>query len=512
MVVLAASVISKTGKALVSRQFVEMSRVRVEGLLAALPKLVGTGRQHTFVETGNIRYVFQPVENLYLLLLTNKNSNIVEDLETLRLLSKVLPEYASPVDEEHVLEAAFELIFAFDEVISMGHKENISFSQIKQNIEMESMEEKLHNMIIQTKIDETKDHMRKVAKKLDQDKIEKAKTERTGPGVSSYSMSSYQDTGMGGGGGSSDFDVHPTFKMPTIDSSSASSGRKKGLQLGKGRKNKDIIESLRAEGETVETDISVTKASSGAASRPRRIASEQVTMSIDEKMTATLNRDGGIELLEVNGVMTLEVNVEEASRLCVELDMGANKGFNFKTHPNIDKNLYLAENKLGLRDPNRPFPVGTSLAVLKWKWSTKEDSKLPLTLNCWPSPSGSETYVNMDYEAAADYELKNVCISIPLPSGKAPSVNEVDGDYQYNERQNVLQWMIDIVDSSNTTGALEFVIPASDPDDFFPVDISFTVDKLMCEIEVQSVADGDSGSNLKWACTKSLRTGDYQIV
>lgn len=36
--------------------------MRVEGLLAAFPKLVGTGKQHTFVETGNIRYVFQPIE------------------------------------------------------------------------------------------------------------------------------------------------------------------------------------------------------------------------------------------------------------------------------------------------------------------------------------------------------------------------------------------------------------------------------------------------------------------
>lgn len=118
----------------------------------------------------------------------------------------------------------------------------------------------------------------------------------------------------------------------------------------------------------------------------------------------------------------------------------------------------------------------------------------------------------MDYEAAEGYELKNVCISIPLPSGKPPTVNEVDGDYQYNQRQNVLQWMIDIIDNSNSTGALEFVIPASDPDEFFPVDISFTVDNLLCEIEVQSVIDADSGSDLKWECTKSLKTGDYQIV
>lgn len=75
---------------LVSRQFVEMSRIRIEGLLAAFPKLIGSGKQHTYVETENVRYVYQPIEALYLLLVTNKQSNILEDLETLRLLSKLV--------------------------------------------------------------------------------------------------------------------------------------------------------------------------------------------------------------------------------------------------------------------------------------------------------------------------------------------------------------------------------------------------------------------------------------
>lgn len=39
-----------------------MSRIRIEGLLAAFPKLVGSGKQHTYVETENVRYLYQPVE------------------------------------------------------------------------------------------------------------------------------------------------------------------------------------------------------------------------------------------------------------------------------------------------------------------------------------------------------------------------------------------------------------------------------------------------------------------
>ncbi len=40
----------------------DMSRIRIEGLLAAFPKLIGTGKQHTFVETENVRYIYQPME------------------------------------------------------------------------------------------------------------------------------------------------------------------------------------------------------------------------------------------------------------------------------------------------------------------------------------------------------------------------------------------------------------------------------------------------------------------
>lgn len=138
------------------------------------------------------------------------------------------------------------------------------------------MQEKLHKITIQSKIDDTKEHMRKVANKLENERKEKAKAEKAGIGASSYSMPSYSETM---GVAVDDYETKPSLRMTTSETKSSSSSKKKGLQLGKGRKQKDLLESLIAEGESVDTELDISKSTAGPSSKPLRPASEQVSFS-----------------------------------------------------------------------------------------------------------------------------------------------------------------------------------------------------------------------------------------
>ena len=90
-VVITAAVCSKSGKVLVSRQFQEITRLRIEGLLAAFPKLLSSSdKSQSYIETDSVRYLYQPLEQVYVLLVTNKASNIIDDLETLQTIYKVV--------------------------------------------------------------------------------------------------------------------------------------------------------------------------------------------------------------------------------------------------------------------------------------------------------------------------------------------------------------------------------------------------------------------------------------
>lgn len=132
---------------MLSRQFREVARSRIEGLLAAFPKLADSSTQHTTVEQDNVRYVYQPLDELYMLLITNRQSNILQDIDSLHLFAQVVTSICKSLDEREILRNAYELLSAFDELVILGYRENLSLTQTKAFLEMESHEERIQEII-----------------------------------------------------------------------------------------------------------------------------------------------------------------------------------------------------------------------------------------------------------------------------------------------------------------------------------------------------------------------------
>ncbi|ESQ40411.1 hypothetical protein EUTSA_v10013243mg [Eutrema salsugineum] len=503
-----------------------MSRIRIEGLLAAFPKLVGMGKQHTYIETENVRYVYQPIEALFLLLVTTKQSNILEDLDTLRMLSKLVPEYSMSLDEEGIGRAAFELIFAFDEVISLGHKESVTVAQVKQYCEMESHEEKLHKLVMQSKINDTKDVMKRKANEIDKSKIEKNRDIKGFNSMSSMGSgrldSSFNDLSISSDGGrfrNSSFDmisdVEPinTKAKDRSRSHVTAPPKSSGMKLGKSGKNQ-LMESLKAEGEDIIEDVKPTGQSRAAAPPP----TDPFTLTVEEKLNVTLRRDGGISSFDMQGTLSLQILNQEDGFVQVQIETGGNPEILFKTHPNINRELFNSESILGLKRPDQPFPTGQGgdgVGLLRWRMQRADESMVPLTINCWPSVSGSDTYVSIEYEASSMFDLTNVIISVPLPAlREAPEVKQCDGDWRYDSRNSVLEWSILLIDNSNRNGSMEFVVPPVDSGVFFPISVQFAATSTYSGLKVTGMIplrDG-GGATPRFVQRTQLIAQNYQVA
>lgn len=54
----------------------------------------------------------------------------------------------------------------------------------------------------------------------------------------------------------------------------------------------------------------------------------------------------------------------------------------FKTHPNINKELFSNENILGLKDSSRAFPInqpGDGVSLLRWRMQSGDESLVPIS-------------------------------------------------------------------------------------------------------------------------------------
>ncbi|TPX44620.1 hypothetical protein SeMB42_g02200 [Synchytrium endobioticum] len=530
MVVLAASICTKGGKAILSRQFVEMPQSRIEGLLASFPKLINSSSsdQHTFIETDSVRYVYQPLEEtLYMVLVTNRQSNILQDIDTLHLFARSVAEYCPrSVDEREIGQRAFDLLMVFDEIVALGYRETVSMPQIRTIMEMESHEERVQAEIERNKEKEAREERNRKARALELQKREMAKKGYTGglpSSVSGFGSSSVSgsmgagSTGMSAGGVGMSNQRLPTVLDSSISDSYSSprpqiaGAGARGMQLGRKNNSAAIIDNIKAE-EGIE-DVVVLSRSSSAAPGRAPIPSEGLHIMIEEKLVVAVNRDGGLQNMEVKGEMLVLVTDEAKQHLKLNMMVNHDGEAQFKTHPNVDKKLFTTENIVSTRD-GKPFPLNQQAAFLKWRLQTKDDSAVPLSVNCWPSPSGTGNCdVNMEYELQRDnLELVDVVIAIPYPGSTPPTIGELEGSYRVDRQKRIIEWQLPVVDASNKSGVLEFSVQSEDVNGFYPIHVSFRASKTFCDVAVINIVSSDDGSELSFSKDISVATEEYKIV
>ncbi|KAG0248093.1 Coatomer subunit delta [Mortierella polycephala] len=518
-----------------------MTRSRIEGLIASFPKLTSSGQQHTTIETEHVRYVYQPLEELFVVLITNKQSNILQDIETLQLVSRVVSSVCRPMDAREIDRNVFELLSSFDEIISLGYRENVDLAQVARISEMESHEEMIQEMIEKNKEREAKEELKRRAKILDnQRKEQKKNMGAMGPGYGQGGMGggygqssngSYSGMGsmgsmggiggMGGMGGNQGYDspapsTNDNFNSPAPK---VQATKARGMQLGRKQNNTDLFESLRSEVEAApvvqpqQQHQTQTQSRYSAPAEPD-FPMESVHIHIEEKITMIANRDGGLESMEVKGDLTLRVSDPAYAKISLALRHLEDSSIQFKTHPNVNKALFNSEKVIAFRDSSKEFPLNTATGVLRWRFISKDESSIPLSINCWPSPAGDgSSDVNIEYQLEnEEMAFKNVNIIIPLPQGATPTVGEVDGEYSVDRQQGALIWQLASIDSSNASGSLEFNCQGEDTESFFPVSVQFESERLVCDVDVVSVTQVADGSSAPFSKQSILTPTEYSVV
>eukprot|EP00392_Amoebophrya_sp_AT5.2_P015941 g16166.t1 len=276
----------------------------------------------------------------------------MEDIETLRLLAKTVQDGCKnvAVSEESVLQNAFDIIFAFDEVISFGYRESVTLSQIKQYLEMESNDEKLAQRIELSKINEAKELAKKKALELSPEK-------RTGFGSAMASAPVENTIHTQLEQKAPVQEVEQNFSAAVQSAPSATNAiqaslPKRGMQLGR-KKPAPAVDAFSGSNMAAnEVPAQVAgqappAAASGTAPKIQDDApmkpvvnplQEPVSILVEETVEAALGAEGGlVGDLTVQGKFEITVHDESKADLAAFKLKQLSPKFKYRLHPNLNK-------------------------------------------------------------------------------------------------------------------------------------------------------------------------------
>lgn len=508
MVVLAASVCTHSGKPIISRQFRELTKDRVTALLANFPTLLADSEQsqHTAVEDEFVRYMYQPLEEFYVVLITNKHSNILQDIDTLHLFTQSITSILRNVDEKEIYENCFELLSAFDEIVCLGYKENLTSSQIVTFLEMDSHEERIQEIIERNKELEAAEASKKKAAELQFKEMMKKSNPHAfeDPSRFVYNDYSHQEPS------------YQQYNEEPAQSALASyrdSKRAGGMQLGKKPAGFSDGQPLLVDTppQTLPRPVQQQQQQYQQSQQPYKYQAPQIEnngilFTINEKYSAQISRDGTIASAEVKGDLQIRINESSLAHAKVQLSLEKNDNVStqYKTHPNVDKQLFNSSSIIGLKDPSKPFPSNDqNLGVLRWRSVLKnthsDDSTglLPIVITTWVNNNSNGTIgLTFEYEVNPAKQVNEISIVIPIVNGTLESAEHDNATLEFTD-DGISIKLTNLLEA--TSGSFEVLCKdIDDEESLFPMELSFGELKKLettsgLQVELKDVVNSEDG-------------------
>lgn len=264
------------------------------------------------------------------------------------------------------------------------------------------------------------------------------------------------------------------------------------MQLGKKSKTTDMFERVRGDmgHEVDDSPLVAPAAPAPVAAEPTAsrasttLDRDAIHVTINEAISAKLAREGAVESLAVSGDLQLRITDPSLTKLKLALNAQASHGAQFRTHPNVDRNLFNSSRIIQMANTAKGFPVNNSVGVLRWRASPKTDdtTALPISFTVWVNKGSDGSYtMTVEYELTGGDALKDVSVTIPYVSNE-PTVSSFDATYDVSG--DSLEWTIGNVDEENPNGAFEFEAQADDENEFFPMQVRFSKSTPYVDVDV----------------------------
>ncbi|EDO06155.2 coatomer subunit [Babesia bovis T2Bo] len=461
--------IASKKRVLLSRQHCELKRADLEMALSCFNRMVEKNdSDFTYVETEGIRFVYQPVDDYYVFVMTSIDSNIVRDIGIVHTLAEIVQSLLQSDIDEGVREQFFDIIFYMDELITNKQPEDLTIDQIKEYILMDSQEEKKHNIIRSSKEKEEKERRNQMAAKIEKHKQ-----------LDASFVEKFSDTVAFGSPSVVERSMPVVLQDQLMDS---------GVKLSINRLNYNTsnlgLQSVK--------HASAAKNGHDAESIELLEAEAPVVIKVVEMCTGNIHMEGDVDFLNVQGELMLTI-YEESARM-VGFSFVANPEFKMRFHPIINKET-ASKNIVELQNSHQGHKIGHSTSLVKWRQKSTDETSFPLSVSCWPNTNLGQTTVTVEIQNNSDAVINSVNFQILDSRFNQIIVNSHDlGNIERNH--DALNWVLGNL-CPQQSGRVELTTNG-DLDSILPFTLVAKVSNSVAQLNVTRCYDMTSGVPLEY--------------